>query len=112
MSKSVQEVVNDFVCFPCNDRERRIVEHLEGEELETYCILRNTGATVTAALANFEFDSREEALKLAKPGNVLWVERHPARKRYFHRWCITTEDAALSCFWIKWQTVDAWEVPD
>jgi hypothetical protein len=107
MSKSVQEVIDDFVSYPCNDRERRIVNHLKGEELETYCILRNTGSTVTEALANFEFDSREEALKLAKPGNVLWCEQFPARGRYFHHWRLTTEDARPGGFWIKWQTVDA-----
>jgi hypothetical protein len=112
MNQTITELINDFRSYPCNDRERRIVDHLEGVELETYCILRNTGSTVTEALESFEFDSRDDALKLAKPGNVIWCEKFPARGRYFHRYKITSEDARPGGFWIKWQTVDAWEVPE
>jgi hypothetical protein len=108
----IADLVNDFRSHPCNDRERRIVNHLEGEELETYCILRNTGSTVTEALESFEFDSRDEALKLAKPGDVLWVERFAAPGRYFYRYRIVEVKTELSAGWRKWQTVDAREVPD
>lgn len=50
--------------------------------------------------------SREAALEAAKPGEVLWVERYPARGRYVNQWRLACGCQDLGPFWIRWEVID------